>query len=107
MAAVAELGVLLSENPLREGLHAQRILALYRSGRQSDALAAYRELRSVLDTELGIEPSPPLQELNTRVLRQDPALDWTPPARTRARRATSPRGPGTARQLTPPPTPSP
>ncbi len=82
LEVVGELGVLLSENPLREGLHAQRILALYRSGRQSDALAAYRDLRSVLDTELGIEPSPPLQELNTRVLRQDPLLDWTPPART-------------------------
>ena len=82
VAVLAELGVLLSENPLREGLHAQRILALYRSGRQSDALAAYRELRSVLDTELGIEPSTPLQELHTRVLQHDPTLDWTPPART-------------------------
>ena len=80
MAVLGELGVLLSENPLREGLHGQRMLALYRSGRQSDALAAYRELRSVLDTELGIEPSPPLQELHTRVLQQDPALAWTPPA---------------------------
>jgi len=77
---VAELGALIAEHPLRERFHAQRILALYRSGRQSDALAAYRELRSVLDTELGIEPSPPLQELNNQVLRQDPALDWTPPA---------------------------
>ena len=52
------------------------MLALYRSGRQSDALAAYRDLRSVLDTELGIEPSPPLQELHTRILRQDPTLTW-------------------------------
>ena len=75
-AVVAELGSLVAQHPLREGLHAELMLALYRSGRQSDALAAYRDLRSVLDTELGIEPSPPLQELNTRILRQDPTLDW-------------------------------
>ena len=75
-AVVAELGSLVAQHPLREGLHAELMLALYRSGRQSDALAAYRDLRSVLDTELGIEPSPPLQELNTRMLRQDPTLDW-------------------------------
>ena len=75
-AVVAELGSLVAQHPLREGLHAELMLALYRSGRQSDALAAYRDLRSVLDTELGIEPSPPLQELNTKMLRQDPTLDW-------------------------------
>ena len=75
-AVVAELGSLVAQHPLREGLHAELMLALYRSGRQSDALAAYRDLRSVLDTELGIEPSPPLQELNTRILQQDPTLDW-------------------------------
>ena len=73
---VAELGSLVAEYPLREGLHAELMLALYRSGRQSDALAAYRDLRSVLDTELGIEPSPPLQELHTRILQQDPTLAW-------------------------------
>ena len=67
-AVVAELGTLIAEHPLRERFHAQLILALYRSGRQSDALAAYRELRAVLDEELGIEPSPPLRELNNRVL---------------------------------------
>jgi YVTN family beta-propeller protein len=82
-AVVNEIGTLIADHPLRERLHALRILALYRSGRQSDALAAYRELRRVLDTELGIEPSPPLQELNNQVLRQDPALDWHPPARLR------------------------
>jgi DNA-binding SARP family transcriptional activator len=74
-SVVPEAGALVREHPLREGFHAQRILALYRSGRQSEALAAYRDLRSLLDTELGVEPSPPLQELNVRVLRQDPALD--------------------------------
>ena len=59
-AVVAELGSLVAQHPLREGLHAELMLALYRSGRQSDALAAYRDLRSVLDTELGhrAEPTP-------------------------------------------------
>ncbi len=58
-AAVAELDRLVADNPLRERLHAERILALYRSGRQSDALGAYRQLRTMLHEELGIEPSPP------------------------------------------------
>ena len=79
LAAISELGGLIAEHPLREGLHAQRILALYRSGRQSDALAAYRELCTVLDTELGIEPSPPLRELHTRVLGRTPTLAWHRP----------------------------
>jgi ABC-type transport system substrate-binding protein/DNA-binding SARP family transcriptional activator/sugar lactone lactonase YvrE len=74
--AAAELDRLVADHPLREELHAQRIVALYRSGRQSDALAAFRELRTRLRDELGVEPSPPLQELNTRVLAQDPALRW-------------------------------
>lgn len=78
-AVVAELAQLMADHPLRERFHAQLILALYRSGRQSDALAAYRQLRSLLDTELGIEPSRPLQELNMRVLAQDRALGWQPP----------------------------
>ncbi|WP_028637252.1 ABC transporter substrate-binding protein [Nocardioides sp. URHA0032] len=71
---LGELEALVAEHPLREALHAQRMLALYRSGRQSDALAAYRELRALLGTELGIDPSPPLQELNSRILSQDPTL---------------------------------
>ena len=78
LAVVPELGALIADHPLREGFRAQLILALYRSGRQSDALAAYRELRAVLDEELGIEPSPPLRELHNRVLAQDPALAWQP-----------------------------
>ena len=105
---IAELAPLVADHPLREGLHAQRILALYRSGRQSDALAAYRELHSVLDAELGIEPSPPLRELNNRVLAQDPTLIWDPPRPQRDSRSplthrlphhsrpdTHRRGPGT------------
>ncbi len=77
-AVVAELRTLVARHPLQEGLHAELMLALYRTGRQSDALAAYRHLHEVLDTELGIEPSPPLQELHTRILQQDPTLAWTP-----------------------------
>ena len=51
------------------------MLALYRSGRQADALRAYRELRDILIAELAIEPGPELRELHARILRQDPALD--------------------------------
>jgi len=78
--AVAELDRLVADHPLREGLHAERMLALYRSGRQSDALAAYRQLRATLAEELGIEPSPPLHALHSAVLAQDPALAWHPMA---------------------------
>ena len=51
------------------------MLALYRAGRQADALRAYRELRDVLVAELAIEPGPELRELHARILRQDPTLD--------------------------------
>jgi ABC-type transport system substrate-binding protein/DNA-binding SARP family transcriptional activator/streptogramin lyase len=77
-AVVGELDRLITEHPLREELHAQRILALYRCGRQSEALAAYRDLRRVLGEELGVEPSLALRQLNQAVLVQDPALDWVP-----------------------------
>ena len=69
------------EHPLRERLWHQRLLALYRSGRQADALRAYRELRSTLVEQLGIEPGPELRELEARILRQDPSLG---PAAARA-----------------------
>ncbi len=71
---VAEVDALLAENPLRERLHAQRMLALYRSGRQAEALEAYREARRTLVDEVGIEPTPDLRELHDAILRQDPAL---------------------------------
>jgi DNA-binding SARP family transcriptional activator/pimeloyl-ACP methyl ester carboxylesterase len=71
---IAELKVLTTTHPLRERFWYQRMLALYRSGRQADALHAYRELRDVLVVELAIEPSPELRELHARILRQDPAL---------------------------------
>jgi hypothetical protein len=56
------------------------MLALYRSGRQSDALAVYRQLRHTLSGELGIEPGPPLRDLEAAILRQDRALDLVPEA---------------------------
>ena len=70
----AELGALVSEHPLRERLRGQLMLALYRSGRQADALEVYRDFRSTLAEELGLEPSPDLGELETAILRQDAAL---------------------------------
>lgn len=70
---VGELEALVAADPNREGLQAQRMLALYRAGRQADALAAYREARAALD-ELGLEPSPELRALERRILEHDPSL---------------------------------
>ncbi len=72
---IAELETLTAAHPLRERFWSQRMLALYRAGRQADALRAYRELRDILVAELAIEPGPELRELHARILRQDPALD--------------------------------
>jgi DNA-binding SARP family transcriptional activator len=71
---VAELEALVREHPLRERLRAALMRALYASGRQAEALDVYRETRRTLVEELGIEPSPALQELEAAILRQDPAL---------------------------------
>lgn len=73
---VAELDALTTQHPLRERFWFQRLLALYRAGRQADALRAYRELRSVLVGQLGIEPGPGLRDLESRILRQDPGLEY-------------------------------
>ncbi len=78
-AAAVELEKLTSQHPLRERLWAMRAVALQRSGRQADALAALRELREVLDTELALDPSPEVRDLETALLRQDPELAWLPP----------------------------
>jgi len=77
---VPELEALISRHPLRERLRGQLMLALYRAGRQVEALAAYRETRSTLLGELGIEPSRRLQDLERAILAQDPGLDVTPVA---------------------------
>jgi DNA-binding NarL/FixJ family response regulator/DNA-binding SARP family transcriptional activator len=72
---LGELHVLAGEHPLLERLRAQLILALYRAGRQAEALEAYQQARDVLVEELGIEPSPALQRLQKGILTQDPALE--------------------------------
>jgi tetratricopeptide (TPR) repeat protein/DNA-binding SARP family transcriptional activator len=71
---VAELSELVALHPLNETLIAHHMHALYRSGRQSDALQAYRSAHRRLDVELGIEPSPHLQELHEQMLKRDPGL---------------------------------
>ena len=70
-----ELEGLVHEHPLRERLWGQLILALYRSGRQGDALRAYQRARAVLADELGADPGPELRKLEAAVLGQDPGLD--------------------------------
>jgi WD40 repeat protein/DNA-binding SARP family transcriptional activator len=77
---VAELEGLVREHPLRERLWAQLLLALYRAGRQADALLAYQRARSILVEELGIDPGAELRRLHTAVLAQDPGLDLPPTA---------------------------
>ena len=81
---ISELEALVREHPLRERLRAQLMLALYRSGRQAEALAAYQQARKMLAEELGLEPGRRLQELEGAILRQDAELDL--PGRDRPRR---------------------
>ena len=79
-AVIAELELLIAQHPLRERLRSQLMLALYRSGRQAEALEVYREARRMLVEELGIDPGRELRELEGRILAQDPALDLPPEA---------------------------
>ncbi len=72
---IAELESLVVDEPVRERLWGQRMIALYRSGRQAEALRAYSELRTSLVEHLGILPSPALQQLEVAMLCQDPVLD--------------------------------
>jgi DNA-binding SARP family transcriptional activator/tetratricopeptide (TPR) repeat protein len=78
---VGELEAICKQNPFRERLWAQRMIALYRSGRQADALAVGRELRRRLIEELGVDPGPELQALERAILTQDASLEApAPPA---------------------------
>jgi len=81
---IGELEALVAKHPLRERLRGQLILALYRDGRQAEALAVYRETRRLLATELGLEPSPALRELERAILRQDPSIAPVAPRTGRA-----------------------
>jgi YVTN family beta-propeller protein len=84
---VPELERLVAEHPLRERMHGQLMRALYASGRQADALEAYRRARRTLDEELGLTPGPELQELERNILQQDPALSRAaPPPRSAPRK---------------------
>jgi DNA-binding SARP family transcriptional activator len=79
-ALIPELSETVHRHPLRERACAQLMVALYRAGRQSDALALYRATRARLTDQLGIEPGPELVDLERRILQQDPALAPSPPA---------------------------
>jgi predicted ATPase/DNA-binding SARP family transcriptional activator len=72
--AIPQLAALIKEHPYRERLREALMLALYRAGRQTDALNAFQDARSTLVDELGVEPGPALRELERRILNQDPAL---------------------------------
>jgi DNA-binding SARP family transcriptional activator/ABC-type branched-subunit amino acid transport system substrate-binding protein/DNA-binding beta-propeller fold protein YncE len=87
-AVIGELEQLVAENPLEERPHRQLMLALYRAGRQAEALAVYRRTRALLADELGLEPSPQLQALERAILNHDPVLDApaSPLRRARTRR---------------------
>jgi DNA-binding SARP family transcriptional activator len=86
-ALCPELEQLVAEHPLRERLRGQLMVALYRSGRQADALETYRAGRVLLVAELGVEPGPGLRRVHEQVLAADPLLDLPAPAGAAATRA--------------------
>lgn len=92
-AAVGSLERSLSEHPYRERLWGQLMTALYRSGRQADALKAYSRAREVLVGDLGIDPSPELRALEERILCQDPSLVSQEPFRSNGTDPSSVRNP--------------
>jgi YVTN family beta-propeller protein len=90
---VPELEALTASHPYHEPFHRQLMLALYQSGRQGEALAAFRRARERLADELGIEPGPDLRRTQQAILRQDPGLEQSPAAGPR--RPAEPALPGT------------
>ena len=104
-----EAGDLARTHPLRERPRWLHMVALYRSGRQAEALESYRQARAHLSDELGLEPGPALQELERAILRQDASLESAPGVRDTqgsgpvpaAARAASPIGSGSSRAGTP------
>ncbi len=88
---VGQLDSLVAAHPLRERLRGQWMLALYRSGRQAEALQAYRDGRRLLASELGLEPGPELQRLERAILAQDPTLEAEAPVAPRVGQGASPR----------------
>src|SRR5438477_12956562 len=82
---IGELEALVREHPLREGLRASLMLALYRAGRQAEALTVYQDARRALVDELGLEPTRVLQDLEQAILRHEPGLDLPSVAPSRSR----------------------
>ena len=95
-AVIGELECVTSANPMRERLWSQRMLALYRAGRQAEALRVFQDLRAVLVAELGIEPGHDVTWMEHAILAQDPALDFAVPPEAAA-------DPDSEPSLTPPP----
>jgi class 3 adenylate cyclase/DNA-binding SARP family transcriptional activator/tetratricopeptide (TPR) repeat protein len=88
---VGELAGLTRDHPVRERFWAQRMTALYRAGRQTEALRAYQDLRRYLGDELGIDPAEDLRRLESAILRHDPDLDWKRPPEISAPAEPEPR----------------
>ena len=92
-ALIPELSLLVAEHPFREQLRAQLMLALYRCGRQADALESYTRGRAALVEDLGIEPGPQLRRMQQAILVADPGLDLEPPPSAPGGRRPPPAGP--------------
>ena len=90
---MSELEALTHEQPFRERFHIQLMLALYRCGRQAEALEAYQVARRLFADELGVQPGPQLRELERAILRQDPSLSRRLPDRPRKLQLPLPRTP--------------
>ena len=84
-ALAGELEALVADHPYQERFRAQHMLALYRAGRQGEALRSYRQMREFLVDELGVDPAPELQQLEQRILEQDDSLLLTPQRSTSSR----------------------